>query len=289
MFPLFQKLCLKSKLVVRDHPLFVGPSSNNDSISSSFEGRVRTRGSNSVSNVTCRYPLPIHTRTLGWQAQEPLWFRVNRNPASSPTFPGSQMYIKSMDSGEIAVLNYEFTSWIPYAIQRSQLPFVLSFEGAALLRSPDRQPGLLDAVGRDARIRDIGFSQALSYGYYLDSRFILLVCLLLGFSVYCALVPRAFLEAPHLICYPDIGDVIRIGKDTYFNHKCTLHATPSPCSCGEVLNKALPIYINSQELPFDPLGAGVKSRAAGVAVFLGAVILSLALSESVCTVGFSAV
>lgn len=285
MFPLFQKLCLKSKPVVRDHPLFVGPSLYNDSISSSFEGRVRTRGSNSVSNVTCRYPLPIQTRTHGWQAHEPLWFRVDRNPLSSPTIPGSQMYIMSLDSVEIAVLNHEFSSWIPYAVRRSQR----SLGGAALLRSPDRQPSLQDAVGREARIRDIGFSQALSYSYYLDSRFILLVCLLLGFSVYCALVPRAFLEAPHVICYPDLGELIKIGKDTYFNHKCSLHATPSPCSCGESLNKAVPIYLNSQELPFDPLGAGVKSRAAGVAVFLGAVILSLALSESVCTVGFSAV
>lgn len=287
MITLFRKLCLQSDPIVRNHPIFVGPSYS-DSIAPPFEGRVRVHGSDSGYPVTSRMPLPFHTRTRGWRAQAPLWFRVNKNPISS-ALPGSQIYIQDPDTGDKAVLTYGFSRWIPYAIRRSQLPFVLSFSGAALLRSPDRRPGLLDAVGRGARIRELGFPEALTYGYHLDSRFILLVCLLLGFSLYCSVVPRIFLEAPEVICSPDLGELIKVGKDTYFNHICTAHGTPSPCSCGEPLNKALPILLNSKELPFDPLGAGVKSRAAGVAVFLGAVVLSLALSESVCVVGFSAV
>jgi hypothetical protein len=47
--------------------------------------------------------------------------------------------------------------------------------------------------------------------------------------------------------------------------------------------------VESKDLPYDPLNLGAKSRAKGVAVCVAAVIVSLALSESVSQMGFSIV
>lgn len=282
MFSLFSKLVISSSPIVRNHPIFVSPRYP-DTIYSHNEGLVRYPGTVETHLVRSRLPLPEHTRAWNWQAHAPLWMRVStvRVPSVRP-----QVCLVDPVTRDRGFLNYVFSPWVPYGIKKGFLPFLF---GGNLMRSPERQPGLQDAIGRSARIRDFTLSEALSYGYSLDSRFILLMCLLLGFTLYCFIVPGPFLEAPGLILSTDLKELIRIGRDTYVDHICSTHHTPSPCVCGEPLNRAMPILLNSQELPFDPLELGVKSRGYGVGVFVGAVILSLALSESVCHLGFSAV
>lgn len=291
MNSLFSRFCLSSDTSVRNHPVFVGTKFP-ATIISHHEGFVRYPNKpDEWSYVRSRLPLPEHVRKRNWRAHAPLWLkeRPHSNRVYDPCL---------LDSSSVRVPKYDYTfsPWVPYGLggpwfhnKKDYLPFSVPSSGAKLLRSPDRQPGLLDAIGRTARIREIGLSEALTYGYLLDTRFILLMCLVLGLSIYSFSVPGPLLGEPTLICSPDLGDLVRIGRDTYFDHICSNHRVPSPCVCGEPLNKELPILLDSQELPFDPLSFGVKSRAFGVAVFVGAVILSLSLSESVCHLGFSAV
>ena len=291
MNSLFNRFCLSSDTSVRNHPVFVG-TINPAVISSNYEGYVRYPNKpDEWSYVRSRLPLPDLIRQSNWQAHAPLW--IKERPISNRVYDPCVL-----DSSIVRVPKYKYTfsPWVPYGLvgpwfqtNKCYLPFSVPSSGAKLLRSPDRQPGLQDAIGGRARIRNIGLKEALTYSYLSDLRFILLICLLLGFSAYCFLVPGPMLVMPSLILSPNLGDHLDVARDTYLNNICTVHKLPSPCHCGEAVNRAMLILLDSKELPFDPLQLGLQSRAAGVAVFIGAVILGMALSESVCSMGFSAI
>lgn len=285
MFPLFKKLSLSSDPCVRNHPLLVGPCTTNP-IHSDRLARHRYRNSPLIHMSNTLYPIPFHARTQGWFARSPLWIRGHSYNERWPRPDDTHVNLVHPRIGFIKSMVYTFGDWIPYAVNKAQLPFLLPSSGG-LLRSPNRSPGLLDAVGRCARIRDIGLGEALIYSFRLDSRFILLVCLLTGFSLYCFNVPLAFLENPSLIHAPNLGLLTEIGRDTFVDLVCTEHRTPSPCECGEPLNRELPIMLGTVGREFDPLDLGLKQRSLGVATFLGIIILCLTLSESVCCNGIS--
>lgn len=82
-----------------------------------------------------------------------------------------------------------------------------------------------------------------------ELKYVLLVCLLIGFSAYSILVPGPVLEMPRIFTSPDLAELLRIAKDTYIRHVCSVHEVPSPCHCDEALNKAMPIFLDSKELP----------------------------------------
>ena len=116
-----------------------------------------------------RYPLPpMHTRTPGWRADNPLWLRVQSEPWTI-TDP-YHIRIKN-NAGETKGLLYTFAPWIPHSTSREQLPFQVPVVGAKLLRSPDRKPELADVTRKTSRIKSFNLSDALIYSYRMDLRF----------------------------------------------------------------------------------------------------------------------
>lgn len=66
-------------------------------------------------------------------------------------------------------------------------------------------------------------------------------------------VPEQLLEKPGALCSPDLGEVVRVVRETFVNKICSLHHVPSPCDCGEPLNHTAKLLFEPEE-NFDPLG-----------------------------------
>lgn len=76
----------------------------------------------------------------------------------------------------------------------------------------------------------------------------------------------------------------QVVKDTYIDAICSQHRLPSPCDCGEPLNTvARDLFTEPHE--FDPLQLNHRGKMKGLALLVGSIILSLALSESVSKYG----
>lgn len=171
---------------------------------------------------------------------------------------------------------YSFNSpWIPYVANQSQLPFRMD---SRFVRSPERG-GLINLFTSSSRIKGFGIREALHYSYCRDLRFVLLFCGMLGFGIWWALSPDPLLYNPLVICSSPNPDLLcQVSRDTFIDQICSTHPQVlSPCDCGEPLNNELRELL--QKPPFDPLGS--ISRVKGAAVFIGAILLSLALAESV--------
>lgn len=93
--------------------------------------------------------------------------------------------------------------------------------------------------------------------------------------------PLPLLHNPAVLTSPDLPLIIEVFKDTFHNKICSTHHLPSPCECGEPLNKAAMDLLKGNE-SFDPLG--LLNKKAGF-TFLGSILLCIALSESVSSHG----
>lgn len=60
----------------------------------------------------------------------------------------------------------------------------------------------------------------------------------------------------------------------------------SPCECGEPLNESARLLLFEKDR-FDPLDLKENRKLRGLSVYVGVIILSLALAESVSRNGFS--
>jgi len=98
--------------------------------------------------------------------------------------------------------------------------------------------GLADATRQTSRIKEFLLSDAIVYSYVWDIRFVLLICLLTGFSFWSFLTSEPLLLKPEALSSPDLELEVRVVKDTLVDHVCSTHGVPSPCDCGEPLNKA---------------------------------------------------
>lgn len=207
MIALFNKLTSPFP-IVRQHPLLCHPGTLPDPRERNFNnfvaqceassfrrlpnaGYYRYSNSDRIRWRIFKYPLPIHTRTPGWRAEHPLWLRVDngRWPVGDPNHVRVQ-----------------------HAVTRESRGFAYIFvpsQGAKLLRSPDRKPGLADVTRATSRIKSFKLSHALMYSYRLDLRFSLITCLLLGFSVWWLCVPDQVLEAPRLLWSPHLAEGVK--------------------------------------------------------------------------------
>ena len=68
-------------------------------------------------------------------------------------------------------------------------------------------------------------------------------------------------------------------QDTFINRVCSSHHVTSPCECGEPLNSVAKDLF--EEPAFDPLGIKKTGRVKALSVYFAAIVLSLALAESV--------
>lgn len=83
----------------------------------------------------------------------------------------------------------------------------------------------------------------------------------------------------------DLHTLLTAARDTFVNNVCTIHPhVSSPCECGEPLNNEARKLLEPNS--FDPLGLEKpKSRAKALAVYSAAVLLTIALTESVSSNG----
>lgn len=89
---------------------------------------------------------------------------------------------------------------------------------------------------------------------------------------------------PIALTSPDIGLLIKTAKSCFIDKICGV--VPSPCECGEHLNKELQNLLGTQQDNFDPIGIESKNnKVKALAIYVG--MLVLALTESVSQNGIS--
>lgn len=164
-----------------------------------------------------------------------------------------------------------------------------SLYGSRFLRSPDCKKGLscIRRLYSCSRVKSFRLSEALSYSYLRDMRFVLFICALLGISIWWHVSPPPLFEHYPFLCSPDLPQVGEICRDTFVKGVCSVHDVPSPCSCGEPLNSAARNLIVDPPLKIDPLELSGKesrlrpARLKSASVLIGFLLLTLTLSESV--------
>lgn len=129
-------------------------------------------------------------------------------------------------------------------------------------------------------MKPFSLSEALSFSYVRDLRFVLLLTLLIGISYWWFSVPEQLLVKPMALQSPDLGLLVNSAKKTFLHHPCSIHEFPST-SREAALNQATKDLLSPQD-SFDPLGIeswGKRKKA--LAFFVTTIVISLALSESV--------
>lgn len=105
------------------------------------------------------------------------------------------------------------------------------------------------------------------------------------------LAPEPLLLKPDALTSPDIHTLYTVVKDTFINKVCSTHPLiSSPCECGEPLNNEARRLLESNTThSFDPLELGEKtqkkSRASALAIYIAAILITIALTESISTHG----
>ena len=188
-------------------------------------------------------------------------------------------------------IRYASRDWNPTTVKREVDPSPSSIGGGklSLVRSPGRYTGFKDIRGLSSRIKTFRLSDALTYSYMKDIRFSIALCAILGFSMWWIIAPEPLLLKPEALTSPDINLLYNVSKDTFINKVCSTHPLiKSPCECGEPLNNELRRLLETNTIEttntFDPLGIDETERtnkAKAFAIYIAAILITIALSESV--------
>lgn len=131
---------------------------------------------------------------------------------------------------------YTFARWKAFTA-KTMLPFQLDGNRVPLLRLLNKKVGIADVCCDMGRIKSLTLSDAIIYSYCRDIRFVLILCIFFGFSLWMFIAPEPLLKYPNGWLSPTLIDVI---KDTYVNHICITHPEViSPCECGEPFNQTV--------------------------------------------------
>lgn len=92
---------------------------------------------------------------------------------------------------------------------------------------------------------------------------------------------------PDALFSTDLGLVVKVVRETFVDQICSEHHVPSPCDCGEPLNKVARDLFEPNST-FDPLCLenSTSRRVKAFSVFVASIVLSLALTESASASGF---
>lgn len=131
-----------------------------------------------------------------------------------------------------------------------------------------------------SRIIDFRLRDAIAFSLKRDIRFSIAILSILGFTIWWGIAPEPLLLKPEALISPDIHTLYTVAKDTFINKVCSSHPLiSSPCECGEPLNNEAKHLLNTT---FDPLGIEKPhARAKALAVYIAAILITVALSESV--------
>lgn len=169
----------------------------------------------------------------------------------------------------------------------------MSDHPSPLLRSSNSEIGFssISRLRFCNRVKPFRLFDALSYSYSRDMRFVLFICALLGIVIWWHIAPTQLFQHPASLCSPYLSTLVRICKDTFVAHVCSIHPdVASPFSCGEPLNvvarQLIPDSASSpvSEPSFDPLS--IRSRTKSACLIIGFLVVTVMLSESVSPHGF---
>lgn len=211
--------------------------------------------------------------------------------AMSKARPGDRtllFYVDSSSYNPSWAAQYSFYLWEPLRERRSHLPFLPFKEYVGLnplLRSPDRQVGLKDVTRETSRVKSFGIKEALIYSYNFDLRFVLVFCAMIGFSIWWYTVPEQLLYHPAALASENLKFLTSVVKDTYEYNVCSTHHVPSPCECGEPLNRAAKDMFPDTSYTFDPLHQNKIQRVTALSIYLSSILITIILSESISQYG----
>lgn len=162
-------------------------------------------------------------------------------------------------------------------LENNRLKNFLYKDQATLIRSPERHYGLPDALGRGAKIREFGFIEALDISALRDLPFTLLVCLCIGFTAWYALAPEPLFFQPVEAARAEFANHI---KDALSKGGCMTRYYGLPCVHEQQFHDQVMEIFKEHDV-FDPLGIEPHWKLASVAAMCAAIIIALALGESV--------
>lgn len=177
-------------------------------------------------------------------SKNPLWVKYQRDAASGSSEASGTL----RDEKAAGKAIHSVGPWLPLRANQNDLPFKLRKRGRKILRSPDRKKGLADVLREGGRVKSFRLRDAIVYSYSRDMRFVQLLCLIFLFSVWWYIAPFEVLSNPGVLSSPDIGEVVRVARDTFESNVCSSHQVPSPCGCGEPINKAARHLLEPKEL-----------------------------------------
>ncbi|GLU24479.1 hypothetical protein SLE2022_404100 [Rubroshorea leprosula] len=108
---------------------------------------------------------------------------------------------------------------------------------------------------------------------------------MIGFSIWWYTAPEPLLYHPRALASPNLNLLSSVVKDTYEYSICSTHQLPSPCDCGEPLNRAAKEMFSDTAYPFDPLNQKKIKRVSSVSIYLASILLTIMLSESISQYG----
>ena len=211
----------------------------------------------------------------------PLWVRYEV-PLSNPPHSRSDVRASLIGFGASGVHQvrhrsgavYTFGPWVPAR------RILRQGERTPLLRLPG--PGLSGfEQDKTSRIKAFGLSEVLQYSYMRDHRFAIYTILSLLFSLWCMLVPDPLALKPEVLSSVDLGLIVKVAQDTFFEGVCSNHPhIGTPCDCGEPLNTTLKSFLDVEEL-FDQQGNYKREKVlCAVYLYMAIITLFIALYES---------
>lgn len=157
-------------------------------------------------------------------------------------------------------------------------------KGAAkLLFSPERIIGLADCLGGNSRIRSFGLGEALYHSYVNDLRFVLFVCLILGFSWWSQYWPNIpgewFVQQPEIVVNPQLVHTYKEALSCFKSYSSNMALEAQCPHAGCVHDRVLNSLIDP--VPIDPLELKPSPGMKALATAIGVIVIVMALGESV--------
>ena len=138
--------------------------------------------------------------------------------------------------------------WKPLTAKAIVLRNAIKGHRTTLLRSPDRVIGLGDAMRRNTHFQSFPLADSLVQSYVRDLRFVLVVCLNQGFTIWWAQTHPLLLMRPYLCCSPHHLEVVRQATScpmVQIGYDFCLHSL----HCAQVIQDCS----HPTETAFDPL------------------------------------
>lgn len=124
---------------------------------------------------------------------------------------------------------YKAGKWVPLTVNWEKMSFKIQ-EGTGrrpILRSPDRKPGLADITRESQRIKAFNLREAIVYSYSKNMRFVVTLCVLIGFSLWWFTAPEPLVLKPEALAAPDLKLLYQVVRDTFVDLSSLMNSISS--------------------------------------------------------------